>query len=418
MKTLFDIDIETTQTYIRSKKRKNSEFINMVNGLYQTSPNATLEMDGKLASLYAYYFSKMSTRKNNYKRQMFKRLLIHLYKQSCFQLIREKAQVDILFKMSLYGDRFVRNVEGWTREGLNGTSQLESLFKHCFELYPTAQFLRGTFYRTNYTHITWYLDIALGKSVFDLTAFPDMFTKKMAHEFTTITEKCTVERALSIAVIKSYKPSQIMERLILNSALATKDLTKDAFWREIVAFFCKYDILGHYEFFEVMDYLDNVRNHDTDFTLKGRTFNSLKNLSDEWHQQVHMQRRHNRSLVWNPQDIAPFEYVRKENEIEHTYKIKELCSSTELYMEGIDMRHCVAGYDAQCFSGRTAIFTLYEFEEEDTVIEKLVTLEINLTNKAIVQARGKYNATPSKTCIAIIEEWAKEMDYSISKYSY
>lgn len=418
METLFDINIETTRTYVRSKKKKQSDFKKLVRDLYQNTTNKKLEMDGTLSSLYAYYFSRMSTRKNCYKRKMFKRLLLHLYNENCFQIIKAEEQVAILFKMSQYGDRFVRNVEGWKREGLNETQQLNSLLKHCFELYPTATFLRDTFFKTNNTHITWYVDIALGKSVFELTAFPSMFTKKMAHAFTNISEKCSVEKALSIAVVKSCKPSPTVQYLIINSSLVAQNLTEDAFWRSAVQFFCGYHFLERHEFYEVLDYLAYVKNRDTDFTLKGRTFASLKRLSDEWHERAYLRRDGNRNLFWNSQGVQPFEYVEIENDTIRAYKIEELCSSKELFTEGFKMRHCVAGYDLSCSMGRSAIFTLYEYEDENTVVEKLVTIEINLTDKKIMQARGKCNQKPSRKCIAIIQEWAKEVDYSIYKYAF
>ncbi|WP_298417615.1 PcfJ domain-containing protein [uncultured Kordia sp.] len=418
METLFDLDIHTKQVYIPKKKRKQSDFINIINCLYQDATNVLLEMDGKLTSLYAYYFSRLSTHKNIERRQTFKRLLIHLYKQRCFQIIRDKKSVDILFKISLNGDRFVRNPEGWKREGLNEFQQMESLLKHCFELYPTADFLRETFKTINYTHITWYLDIALGKSVFDLAGFPKMMTKKMAHEFTKVDEKCSIEKALSIAIIKSYKPSEMVARLLLNSSLVSQDLTQDKFWRSAIEFFCKYELLEQYEFYGVLDYLQHIKNEDAEFCLKGRSLNGLKRLSDEWHSVVYLQKVKKRKLAWKAQEMEPFEYTDTNEEKEKKYKIKELCTSVELYIEGMNMGHCVASYDSYCLSGNSSIFSLYEFAEEDKLIERLVTLEISPKDKKIVQARGKFNQKPSKIALTIIKKWAKEMEYAINEYAY
>ena len=206
--------------------------------------------------------------------------------------------------------------------------------------------------------------------------------------------------------------------MIKNSSLVAQDLAKDMFWRNTVQFFCGHPFLEHQEFYEVLDYLAYVKNSDADFTFKGRTFSSLKRLSDEWHARAYLQRNRNRNLFWNSQDVTPFDYVDEENTTKRTYKIEELCSSKELYKEGVEMRHCVAGYDLQCSMGRSAIFTLYEYEDENTVVEKLVTMEINLTDKEIVQARGKRNQKPSKKSISIIKEWAEEMEYSIYKYAF
>lgn len=419
MKTLFDLDIDTKLVYIPNKKRKKSDFVSIVHAMYQDSTNVNLQMDGKLTSLYAYYFSRMSTRKNIWKRQTFKRLLIHLYKERCFLIIREKSYVEILFRMSLNGDRFVRNVEGWDRSGLTEMQQMDSLLKHCFELYPTATFLRATFFETNHRYINWYLDLALGKSVFELTGFPSMFTKKMAHEFTRIDEKYSVEKALSVAIIKSFKPSQVLEALLINSFLVSQNLTEEKFWLDAVKFFCKYDFLGHYEFYGVLDYLQHIKNQDPQFTLKGRSFNGLKRLSDEWHGTVYLQSVEKRKLVWNSQDVPPFEYSDKDDEeTEHKYKIKELCSSVELYIEGMDMGHCVATYDKHCLRGESAIFSLYQYIDEDKLVKRLVTLEIDPKEKEIVQARARFNDRPSKKCISIIKKWAKKMEYSINEYSY
>lgn len=419
MEALFEINNETKQNYVRDKKQKQLDFAAIVNGLYQNSPSVMLESNGKTTSLYAYYFSRISADKNDYKRQTFKRLLIHLYNQQCFGIIQEKSDIDILFKMSLFGDRFVRTIEGWKRKDFYGKHQFNSLFQYCFELYPTATFLRETFYKRNHRHINWYLDIALGKSVFELKSFPSMFTKKMAHEFTNIQEEdCTVERAFSIAFIKSCKPSKLVETLMINSTLIWENLMYDEFWKEAVFFFCKYEFLEHYEFYNVLDYLKYIRDEDVHFSLKGRTFNSVKRLSDEWHGRVHSEKQKRRKLAWKPQEIEAFEYVEVEDNKEKAYKIKELCSSTELFVEGKEMKHCVAGYDAQCLRGQTAIFTMYRFRDEDTIVEKLVTIELDLYEKQIVQARGKYNNKPTEKCIAIIEKWATEIKYTIYEYAF
>jgi len=87
------------------------------------------------------------------------------------------------------------------------------------------------------------------------------------------------------------------------------------------------------------------------------------------------------------------------------YEISQIRKVIDLYLEGIELQHCVFTYKAHCFSGRCYIFSLKAIEEEEQK-KPLITIEIR--GKKIVQAKGKHNRQPNDLEKDIIRIWAKE----------
>ena len=419
MRKILDLNTQTGLVYVRKKKEKKSQFLEMIDRLY-LSPSNVLSMDGSLGSIYEDFFSRLSRRKNTWKRVAFKRLVIHLYNERCFMVISKKYHLDVVFRMSNYGNRMVREIEGWKREGLNEEDQLRSLIKYCFELYPTADFLRETLFTNNKRHIKWYLDLAIGKPVFNLEGFPKDFTKKMAHAFTNIKDIMPVDEALVTARIKSLGANVIIERLLFNSFLARGGIDFDSFWIEVLTFFSKFQFIEHNQFYYILDFLQHIKHADPKFSIKGRTLASLTRLSQEWHRDVYIQAHKDELLTWKPQPVEDYVFVEETSDVDSenkTYTIKELCSSLELFEEGNTMGHCVASYDRNCKRGASAIFSLAEFTNSEEEKKRLVTMEVNPKGKEVVQIRAKYNEEPPQSHLEIIKDWANTMNYTISTYA-
>jgi hypothetical protein len=81
----------------------------------------------------------------------------------------------------------------------------------------------------------------------------------------------------------------------------------------------------------------------------------------------------------------------------------ELTSATQLREEGKVLQHCVGNYAAYCARNRSAIISL---RLGDT---RCITIELNLSTKQVVQARGHRNRGANTTEKEIIEAWHKEV---------
>ncbi|MCX6318665.1 MAG: PcfJ domain-containing protein [Bacteroidetes bacterium] len=149
---------------------------------------------------------------------------------------------------------------------------------------------------------------------------------------------------------------------------------------------------------ELIDYLRAAKKDDPALEMKGRTLHSLLKRSDEWHKHhSHV----TKIMEWNSCGINGFRFEKKEEQI----VLEELTSNMLLADEGKAMRHCVASYDSYCNKGRTAVFSLRSYSL-DILLNRIATIEVDLHNKRIVQAKGRLNAKIEPATKALLEKWA------------
>ena len=158
------------------------------------------------------------------------------------------------------------------------------------------------------------------------------------------------------------------------------------------------------------DMFDAIRAENID--LKGRTWQSVVKLSNEYHHNVQLKKV---SGEWEPMFGNTAIYV-KEYDTPNASYIKpiyfiELVNADELKTEGNKQNHCVAGYVFHCVQNRSRIISMRE-----TKHAPIITIELNCMNNSIVQARGKYNRQPTKEEGNYIKTWAKLNNLSISRY--
>jgi hypothetical protein len=150
--------------------------------------------------------------------------------------------------------------------------------------------------------------------------------------------------------------------------------------------------------------------------MRGRDPNTLLAAVQRWHAEMNAVRamRPNpylyeiKSAIWKSCGVSGFSL--KEDGI--TYTIKELLSTDELWEEGKSMHHCVASYSKDCADGKSAIYSLTaktEDKENNSIVERLVTIEIKPSRKEIVQARKLQNAKPDGDDLRIMKMWASKL---------
>lgn len=176
--------------------------------------------------------------------------------------------------------------------------------------------------------------------------------------------------------------------------------------------FFEFDLVNIMQFFmtnykdmdnEVLsDILDFVRHKlvtDVKFTLKGRTVQSVIELSNQWHKE---------RIITNPGvQNARWDRIEEEDRVinynDGDYKFVELTTTRELFSEGRTQHHCVGTYLDWCISGKCSIFSMrYTTVDGD---KKSVTIEIQ--DKTIRQARGKCNAKPNHHEYGAIMKWSE-----------
>ena len=142
-----------------------------------------------------------------------------------------------------------------------------------------------------------------------------------------------------------------------------------------------------------------------EFSMKGRTLNSMLRLVTAWHSDL-AANTPGKSFAWQPSGIQGYRFLEKRVDGEHDreWTIQELLDSGALQIEGRAMRHCVYSYADRCRRGETKIWSLRLCVEGAE--KRMVTIEVDPHRRAIVQVRAKCNLFPGNRSREIIRQWA------------
>lgn len=386
----------------QNKNLKQSAYIALVEKIY-LEQNTPTRYNRSIESMLKEFFSKTSNKKYLWKRETFKRLLVHVYNQKCFALLRCYDSINVLHNISSFGNVTVRPIEEWKKISGNNNDQLSSLIRHCFARYDVPNFLEQVFYTSEKKQMFWYVQLGKGKSVKNLSNMPVKLTSKMAHEFRNAPSYLTVNEALRYAQALGYGASTKVAKLIAFSRLSIIRNEDEAFWATVVQFFSKEENLEVNELNSIVDYLTFKYRENSSFSMKNRTYKSLISQSEEWHRNVYL-KQNGENYSWEPSGIKPLYFEEIVDNKKVVYKTEELLSSAALFDEGNAMKHCVAEYDEDCLEQSCAIFSLRK-EVKGEPIKRLVTLEVGLLNFEIVQAKAVCNQEPDKKSLELINYW-------------
>jgi len=160
------------------------------------------------------------------------------------------------------------------------------------------------------------------------------------------------------------------------------------------------------------------------FSFSGRTITSVISLANEWHERLRReaeaQQAQRRALFldrqgnrknekpvdtshWKGMGIYQFRFETNEC----VWTVTELLSAQELLNEGRKMRNCVSSYAYYCALREKSIFSIEQVYPASQAIDKIATLEVRLSNRTLVQAKGKCNTGVSPRTMNVITRWAQ-----------
>lgn len=387
----------------QEKDTRHNSYINLVERICNED-NKPQRYNGSMESMLREFFSKTSKKKYLWKRRTFKTLLVHLYNQKCYALLRSYHHVHVLHNISAFGNKLVRDIEDWENSYLTKEAQISALLKHCFALYDTPEFMEYSFYELNKLYMLWYVQLGKGVSVKKLSQMPIALTNRMAHEFRHSPSCFNVPQALRYAQAIGFGATKEASIVIAYSKLSRTRDNEEHFWSTVVQFFSKVECIETNELDLIVDYLSHKFREDNTFSMKGRTFNALLTQTNEWHRTMYINRDIGRVLSWKPSGIAPLYFEEEIEGVKIVYRTIELKNSIELYDEGLAMQHCVAEYDENCYDGECAIFSLQK-QIDGEPMERMATLEVTLPDNRVVQAKSKYNHDPNDKAMEMIDTW-------------
>lgn len=352
-------------------------------------------------------FSKFSSKSKLNDREILKDTLIHLNKYS--SLILSEDFIRVVFNMVLYRAYWMKDIFDWKPLSKNSSRQMNELAFYLFCQYSVPEFMYKAFYeKEDMLYIIWFMHIGTGKKIKDLTRMPIPFTQKMGHFFLQAPSKFNIQEALRWAQVRGLGGDNRVAERFAYSWLGNKHYDDEVFWEAFIRLVVNGGMFNHDKLTDLIDYVRESKTENMDYSLKGRTLQSLTRQSDEWHKKEILVRG---AQIWNSCGIDGFKIEKKEEAI----ALEELLRSKLLVNEGRAMKHCVGSYISYCKTGRSAIFSMRKYSF-GVLKETMATIEVNVVSKRVVQAKAKSNAKISVESKKHLEIWARNMGLILSPY--
>jgi len=251
---------------------------------------------------------------------------------------------------------------------------------------------------------------------------PFGMTRKMEHIFLASQDHLPFEEALRKAELVALGVPANFVNAVLSTRLA-KDLRNGEFWRTVWIFLVNHaNDIDAAQIGPLVDYIQAIRHDrirmDTQegvteiappqpgFSIKGRTVHSLLRLIREWHRGLGRTCTTS-TFSWPRSPYKPWlieEPRRNEEEIPKRWHMVELTNSAQLREEGAALQHCVNAYAHLCYRGNSSIWSLRMWRSEK--VRPVLTVEIDTSRRAVVQARGMANRSASGKPRRLLQEWA------------
>lgn len=349
------------------------------------------------------------------------------------QLPLARTYVDALLAMARHSQAWLRPATDWKPRTHNARRQFNSLAGHLFCTWPAPAFMDSVWFGGDGPEAKrrqgWFLHLGRGHNL-RTADLPLDYTKRMAHHFLQSPADYSVGAALRWGQIQGLGGGERLVRAVVGTRLG-EQFEHEEFWATVLRFFVAHPLLDPAQVGPIVDFIHQQRFVSQDvfvapgrverqpppqpnFTMKGRTPESLLRQVAAWHRTL--AKTEQVRVEWRPSGIERFQFTEG-NERSRNLKIwtiTELLSSQALVAEGRTMKHCVASYAHSCANRRTSIWTLEAESFEGR--SKLLTIEVLIGARRIVQARGKCNMLPAERHLAILRRWAAEAGLTLSEY--
>ena len=328
----------------------------------------------------------------------------------------------------------VRGVETWKVPGYNAQRQMQSLLRHLFCLYPMPVWFDSAWTSKVDcpTWRRWYVQVGQGASLRSMPEVPIAMTKRMMHFAMLAPNEYDVAQAIRWGQVRGMGgTAAVAAAVVAASAIFTAE--QEPFWATVIQFMAAHPMLDPHQVGPIIDYIRSRKFvpgeqmvvegrvvggviAEPNFSMKGRTAESLLRQVERWHRELARVPRGSKSRTWRPCGIEGMQRVEGTEPKVRIISIRELCSSAELMEEGRQLKHCVYSYTESCESGRRAIFSLRV--DEGRGEERLITLEVAVKLRQIVQARGRYNRAATLVEQRIVRGWAVQSRLEIAGYVF
>ncbi len=371
-------------------------------------------------------------------------LLLQVEKQGAFSLHKSAIVhlgdshdydfVNGLWALAYWHKLWLRDPADWRPASHNLRKQFGSLARHLLAKYDVPAFMDIAWFceEDEARRVQgWFVHMGTGGNIRKADV-PLTLTKKMAHLFLQSPQGYTIYEAFRRAQILGLGGEEPLVHAVNGSRLGSS-FVNEHFWHTVVHFFVNNPMLDPDEVGPIVDYIHNQkyvpREERVDgrvvelspvqpnFSIKGRSVVNLLREVEMWHGQLARQDRLSEK-IWDPSGLNGLDWTVRDNNgnEKERWTITELLSSKELSLEGRKMHHCVGSYANSCKSGMKSIWTMEFTTPGYKIPNKVLTIAVENATRRISEARGKYNARPSRKARQVLSLWRTREGMSISRW--
>jgi len=363
--------------------------------------------------------------------------------------------VEAVFALARHCEAWIRPPETWFPDSNDRRRQFGSLVRHLTAAWPVPEFLDAAWFlgRSEYAvrRQGWFVHIGRGANIRHAD-LPIAYTKKMAHHFLEAPADLSIDGALRYGQVVALGGDEALVRPLVATHLGNR-FEHDEYWAAVLRWFIKHPRLDKVQIGPIVEYLEyrrsvaaeaivarrqrvdrsaatrlpegnlrrtlqqsahfarQVRAQEVNPALKDRTAEAIVREAQIRQEALARARREaadrpTRVCEWPVSGIAPFRLAEKADGTQTIWTIRELLSSGDLKYEGARMHHCVGTYAQACLRRSTSIWTM-ELEQAGET-RKVLTIEVDLKQRAIREARCKYNKPPGPLYQGVLRRWAAE----------
>ncbi len=340
-------------------------------------------------------------------------------------------RLDSYLSVSLSGRRSIRPTSEFKSKSYNLGRQVKSLIDHCFVRYEVPLFLyRAVLSRKGVTtlfeapsreelwrecgkrrYIHWFMTVAQGGSL--AAELKWTHSKKEVHWFLQAPATNGIGQNLFWAKLAAAGLPLDACQYLTNS-LGTKHLIRLFGNRlaDVVRFYAnEWSKMRLRDRQEITEFV-RAQAADKSFSFKGRTYGSMRKLTEEWHNSIYS------STVkvfrtW-PQTYEPWIHEKKE----HNIRVVELCNSRALADEGRRQKNCAYSYESDCLKNWSRILSMQWYvDASPSMVLNRLTLEVDPSDRRVTQIRGRCNRKADEHEMKVVRLWAERHNHRIADWA-
>lgn len=332
-----------------------------------------------------------------------------------------------------FRSEWVRDPSAWRVNTHNPRRQFGSLARHLLARFGVREFFDQVWFADQHAHQRWFAHVAQGGNLRKVSGLPIVMTKMMAHH--TMTEapaNITLLQAVRYGQARGLGVPKNIAMALLGSRIGNEFFAEpeESFWTSVMTFFGQHRMIDPAQIGPIIDYLHHQRFVPAPpalvdgvfvpqppphawLSMKGRDPVALVAQVQAWHRGL-MRRSKVGDFGWISCGIAGYDRIEGLPGNQRHFRIIELLNTRELFDEGRAMRHCVATYGHSCRHGLKAIYSLKVRSREGE--QRLLTVEVMVRNRQIIQARGRFNERCTELDMRILKAWATTARLTFGAY--